>query len=336
MSYRAILPLVVLFAFPSFGSLGGCAASTPSGCQVGADCASGVCNVDGTCGGEASTSSGATTGSSTSSGGSGGTGGASSTTGSAMTSGATTSASGTGGSAGPCSPPNNDGTITQDEVPLEAGLHATLGAAASVPVDTLGKVGLGGEHVWDLSAPISGEANELVTTLPIAGQWFAASFPGATYASRLSSTADLLGVFEVSAGALLLRGVASPSDGAQATNLVYTTPVKVLVFPIKEGGSWSTLSAVTGKVQGITVGGIYNEEYDSKVDAHGTMKTPFATFPVLRVRVDRTSYLNGIYTKSHRFVFVTECFGTVATMVSKDNDMTDEFTTAAEVSRLVP
>lgn len=331
MSYRAILPLVLLL----LPSLGGCAGSTPAGCKVGADCASGVCNVDGTCGGDATTSSGASTSTGTSAGGSGGTGGASATTGTATTS-STTGAGGSGGGTGACSPPNNDGTITQDEVPVGVGLHANFSAAANVPVDTVGKLGLGGEHMWDLSAMISGEADELVTTLPVAGQWFAASFPGATYASRLSSTADLLGVFEVAAGALLLRGVVSPTDGPKATSLVYTTPIVVLSFPIKEGGTWTTSSNITGKAGGTKISVFYADTYTSKVDAHGTMKTPFATFPVLRIRVDRLSNLAGIFTSSHRFVFVTECFGTVATMVSKDYEMVDEFTTAAEVSRLAP
>jgi hypothetical protein len=226
--------------------------------------------------------------------------------------------------------------ITQEELPVAVGLHANFSAAASVPVDTAGKLGLGGEHVWDLSAPITGQADEKVETLPIAGQWFAASFPGATYASRLSSTSDLLGVFEVAAGKLLLRGVVSPADGAMATSLVYTTPIVVLSFPIKEGGTWTTSSNITGKASGTTIAVFYADTYTSKVDAHGTMKTPFATFPVLRIRVDRLSNLAGIITSSHRFVFVTECFGTVATMVSKDYEMADEFTTAAEVSRLAP
>jgi hypothetical protein len=329
MSYRALVPLLALL----LPSLGGCAATTAGGCKVGADCASGVCNVDGTCGGDTTTT---TSGGTTTTGGTGGSGGASGTTTSGGTTSSTTTGAGGSGGGGACSPPNNDGIITQDEVPLAAGLHANFSAAANVPIDTVGKVQADGSHLWDLSAMISGEMPELVTTLPIAGQWFAASFPGATYASRLSSTADLLGVFEVAPGALLLRGVASPADGPKGTNLVYTTPVKVLVFPIKQGDSWSTLSAVTGKVQGITIGGIYNEQYDSKVDTNGIMKTPFASFPVLRIRVDRTSFLNGIYTKSHRFVFATECFGTVAVMVSKDSETVDEFTTAAEVGRLAP
>ena len=326
MSYRALLPLLALL----LPSLHGCAAKLPAGCQVGADCPSGVCNTDGTCGSETTTST--TTSAGTGGSGGHGNGGAGPTT----TSTSGTGGNGTGGSGGPCSPPNNDGMITQVELPVAVGLHENFSAAASVPVDTVGKVGLGGEHMWDLSAMIAGQADEKVETLAVTGQWFAASFPGATYCSRLSSTADLLGVFEVAAGALLLRGVASPADGAKATNLIYTTPIKVLVFPIKEGATWSTLSAVTGKVKGTTIGGIYNEQYDSKVDAHGTMKTPFSTFPVVRIRVGRTAFLNGITTTSHRFVFVTECFGTVATMVSKDYEMVDEFTTAAEVSRLAP
>jgi len=316
-------------------TLAACAAKGASGCVVGSDCPSGVCNTDGTCG-EASTATATSsaTGTGTGSGGAGGASvGATSSTGSGSSGSAT---GGSGGSAGPCSPPNNDGVITQEEVPLAAGLHANFSAAASVPVDTVGKVQADGSHIWDLSPMITGQKDELVETLPIAGKWFAATFPGATYASRLSSTADLLGVFEVATGALLLRGVVSPTDGAMATSLVYTTPIKVLSFPIKAGATWTTSSQITGKAQGTTIAVFYADTYDSTVDAHGTMKTPFATFPVLRIQVNRLSNLGGLFTKSHRFVFVTECFGTVATMVSKDNETVDEFTTAAEVSRLAP
>ena len=327
MSYRALLPLLALL----LPSLHGCAAKAPAGCTAGADCESGVCNTDGTCGGEATTSTGTTT----SSGGTGGSGGMATTSTSTTTS-SSTGAGGIGGSGGPCSPPNNDGVITQDELTVAVGLHANFSAAVNVPVDTVGKVGLGGEHVWDLSAMIAGEADEKVETLPIVGQWFAATFPGATYASRLSSTTDLLGVFEVAIDKLLLRGVVSPTDGPMATSLVYTTPIVVLAFPIKEGATWTTSSNITGKASGTKISVFYADTYTSKVDAHGTMKTPFSTFPVLRIRVDRLSNLAGIFTSSHRFVFATECFGTVATMVSKNAETVDEFTTAAEVSRLAP
>jgi hypothetical protein len=328
MMYRQVLPLLLLL----LPTLGACAAGNADGCKAGADCPSGVCNVDGTCGDAATTASGTGTGMGTGSGGSGGAGG--SAMASSGTGGGATSSTGSGGGAGACSPPNNDGVITQEEVPLGPGLHAKLSVATSVPVNTVGTVQPDGSHVWDLSAAIAGQKDEQVETLPITGQWFAATYPGATYASKLSSTADLLGVFEVTTGALLLRGVVSPADGAMATKLVYATPIEVLSFPIKAGKTWTTTSAVTGKAQGITIGGIYNETYDSKVDAHGTMKTPFATFPVLRIRVGRVSFLNGLYTKSHRFVFAAECFSTVATMVSENNETVDEFTTAAEVSRL--
>ncbi len=333
MMYRQVLPLLLLL----LPTLVACAASKTDGCKAGADCPSGVCNVDGTCGEEATSSStssgmGTGTGMGTSSGGTGGASG--STTSSSGTGGGGTG--GSGGGAGACSPPNNDGVITQEEVPLGPGLHAKLSAAASVPVDTVGKVQPDGSHVWDLSAMIAGQKDEMVETLPITGQWFAATYPGATYASKLSSTADLLGVFEVVTGALLLRGVVSPADGAQATKLVYATPIKVLSFPFKAGSTWTTSSNITGKAQGITIAGFYADTYESKVDAQGTMKTPFATFPVLRIRVNRLSNLNGLITSSHRFVFATECFGTVATLVSKDYETVDEFTTAAEVSRLAP
>ena len=44
-------------------------------------------------------------------------------------------------------------------------------------------------------------------------------------------------------------------------------------------------------------------------------------------------FLNGIYTTKYTDTFVTECFGTVGTLVSNDNETSVEFSSAAELWR---
>jgi hypothetical protein len=89
-------------------------------------------------------------------------------------------------------------------------------------------------------------------------------------------------------------------------------------------------------VAGWYLGGYWtaDEEYQSQVDAHGTLKTPFGDFEVLRVRTDRTRTVGFSVTTQITYSFVAECFGTVATISSKENEDEDEFTDAAEVRRL--
>lgn len=298
-----------------------CAEATPhTECTSAADCVSGVCNLDGTC-----QSVDPSTSSSTGAGGAGGAGGAATST-------TSSSSTGTGGD-NACTP-NGDGTITRDEVPLAAGLHATFRVATNATFDTAGEVQGDGSRIWDLSVDLAGDHGVLVETLPLAGQWFEPDFAGATYATRLSDTDDLLGVFEVNDTALLLRGVVSPSAGATQTTLDYQPPAQTLAFPLKEGDTFSSSSIITGTALGIFA--TYQEDYESKVDAHGLLKTPFGDFQVLRVRVDLTRTLGVVPTVTRSFIFVTECFGTVANIVSQANESADEWSDAAEVRRLAP
>ena len=96
---------------------------------------------------------------------------------------------------------------------------------------------------------------------------------------------DLLGVFETSPGALLLRGVVSPTETASKTELTNTPAVSVLKFPLTKGAKWTTDADVGGTAQGVALFGTYTEKYTSEVDAEGTLKTPLGTFDVLRVKV---------------------------------------------------
>ncbi len=329
MQHRRLLSLVSL----TIASLAACSIYTPPRCVSGSDCDSGVCNVDGTCG-ESSATTGSTTTSSTTGAGGTGSGGDSTTTGSGGST--TTSTTGAGGSA-TCSP-NNDGVITREEVPLAAGLHATFKTATNAPVDTAGKVQGDGSKLWDLDVNLPGDHASLVETQAIDGQWFAADFPGATYASRLSDGSDLLGVFEITPSALLLRGVVSPvEDAISGTKLKYGTPIKVLDFPIQANKTWTTTSGISGTASGVTcIEAFCTETYENKIDQKGTLKTPFGTFQVQRLRVDLSRNIGGFPTTLHSYFFVTECFGIVAKMISKNSEPNDEFTTAAEVTRLSP
>ena len=230
--------------------------------------------------------------------------------------------------------PNKDGLVTRDEMPIAAGLHATYKVALDVDYDTEGKPGDGNARVWDLSGALPGDVSVLVEARPLEDTWFGDTFPGATYAARLSETEDLLGVFEATDDALLLRGVASIEDGLMKTELEYDPPVEVLAFPIERDATWSTKSTVTGLAKGVFV--TYFEDYTSTVDAEGTLKAPFSDFPVLRVNVELVRTIGFVPTTVRTHMYVTECFGTVGTVISKDYETESEFQEASEVRRLAP
>lgn len=236
-----------------------------------------------------------------------------------------------------CSP-SGDFTITRAENPIKPGLKATFRVATDVTIaSTAGTPGDGGRRTWDLAAALTGDSSMLLETLPIEGQWFADDFAGATHAIRLSDTSDLLGVFELTDSALLLRGVVSPQKTGAYTELTYDPPATILAYPVDKGKSWSSTSEVTGTASGVPIVGFTSERYESLAEYEGALTTPFGQFDrVVRVttKLTRTVGIQTTVKQSH--AFVTECFGTVATIVSKDNPAGKEFTAAAEVRRLAP
>jgi hypothetical protein len=309
-------------------SLGCAATDAGEECGSGADCASGACN-DGRCIAAAGGASG-----SSGSAGSGAQAGAGAVGGAGQGGGGGAAGGATGGSGGGLCQPNHDGVIERAEVPLQAGLNAKFLAAQNAPVDTLGTKNGDGSRSWDLTQPLAGDHLSLVETQPLSGKWFAAKFPGATYAARLSDAQNLLGVFELTSATLLLRGVVSPEDGLQKTELSYDPAVTVLAFPLEEGKTWQTTSKVSGFAQGVLVS--YSEKYDYAIDAHGVLATPFGSFQVLRTRVTLTRTIGIVTTTLRTYLFSAECFGTVASIVSQDNEPNSEFSTAGEVRRLAP
>lgn len=321
LSHR-IIPSLTLLGALGLLAVQACAVGSPVGsqCKTGSDCESGACN-DGVC--IAAEGGGSTGG--------GAEGGAGSTGGNGM-GGDAAGGSGEGGNSGLCSP-GHDGIVTRDEVPLAAGLDAKLRIATDITLSTAGE-DVGGVTTWDMSGALDGDHTVLIETLPIEGAWYADDFAGATYAAKLTDDSDLLGVFELTDDAVLLRGVVSPDSGLYETNLAYDPPVVVLQFPLQEGATWTTDSTVSGTAQGVF--SVYYETYDSQVDGRGDAITPFATFDVLRVRVDLTRTVGVLITTQTTFAFVAECFGTIAKMTSQIDETSAEFSDISEIQRLTP
>lgn len=305
--------------------LAACAANSGRQCQVGADCASGVCQSNGQClpvsdaGDPDSGDRDA------------GIDGGDPTDGAVADVGQDAMAS--DGGTTTCSP-NRDGVIERDEVPLRAGLRATFLGATDVSFDTRGEM-IDGVRTWDLSTSFAGDRMILVETRNPAGLWFADDFSGATYVTELSLEEDLLGVFEVTDEQLQLRGVVSPDEGFTRTNLDYDPIINVLDFPLSEEKIWTTDANVSGLALGVITA--YSEDYQSEVDAVGTVITPFGTFEsALRVRTELVRTVGLLQTTIVSFAFVSECFGTIATLTGEDNDDGAELTELAEVRRLAP
>lgn len=321
----------------------GCPGPEPVACRVGADCASGVCLRDGRCAAPEDVDAGTDAGAG---GGDAGQGG---------------DDAGTGGGAGldggqdagtpvGCLP-NHDGTIERGEVFFQAGLRATFRVSEAAPFSTAGTASGDGGYAWNFDTALAGDAARLVETRALAGEWYEAEYPDAGYVSELGQGSDLLGVFSSASDGLYLQGVVSPTDGTTSTRLRYEPWVKVLQFPLREGDAWQTDTTVSGRYQGYVVGNaafgtglpFQREVYASTVDRVGGAVTPYSStaFPVLRVRTvmerfTRVYTLNPWYSALtlRSFTWNTECFGTVASVTSTDNESSTEFTSAAEVRRL--
>jgi hypothetical protein len=232
----------------------------------------------------------------------------------------------------PLCSPNRDGVIDSTEVPLAPGLGATFRVATDVTVDTAGTEPEAGKRAWSFDQLLDGDRDlELELTDPT-GHWWSDDFPTASYASPLSVDSDLLGVFQTSDDALLLLGVVSPEGGVLRTELEYDPPVQVLRFPFQLDDQWVSESTISGLASGVV--SYYFEDYQSEVDASGDVATPFGSFDVLRVRTELTRTVGAAVVTSKTQIYVSECFGTVASVVSEDYESEDDFADAAEVRRL--
>lgn len=304
---------VITAMFCAIATLTACGSADERTCTVNADCASGICGGDGQC---AAADAGSVDG--------------------GIQSRFADGSAGVdaGGDLDLMCKPNHDGSIDRAEAPYGPGLNATFRIATDVTVDSAGTLQADGSRVWSFEAALKGDHDAKIQTLAVADSWFLKHFPGATYASQMDESQPLLGVFQLTAKALLLRGVVSPEEGLLATRLSYDPPVEILSFPLVAGAKWSRTTSITGFAQGILAA--YSETYSSEVDGHGIAKTPFGNFPVLRVSTLLQRQVGLMKTTVYSRLFAAECFGTVASLRSQSGETAKDFTDAAEIRRLTP
>ena len=287
----------------------GCGSGGGEVCTLDSQCASHFCRADGTCGPAAIDGNAGSDG----------------------------SGSGDAGNMGLCTP-NHDGTISANEVPLAAGKMASYRVATSATWSTTGTAS-GSTRTWDLTGALANDTDTPVTLTAPAGAWWAGAtgFAAATYWTKLQAGSDLNGVFHVDATGVTLLGVVSPTGSYPYTEITYDPPARILAVPYKAADTWTSSSTVSGYVNGGVVN--YTEKYVSNVDQTGTMKTPYGDFPVLRVGTVLTQAVintTSVYRTVRSYAWTAECFGTVASATSQDNETTAEFSNDAEVRRLIP
>lgn len=230
---------------------------------------------------------------------------------------------------------NRDGVIQREELPFVAGIevrYRTNPSNTLATVNTHGTSRADGTRAWDYST----EAGDLVTltALTTEGQWFAADFPTAQYASRLDPRASPLGVYRNGDTGVELLGVAGANE-SDGTRVRYASPILLLRFPMSVGQSWSSeANTVDGMYEHTPVAA--HDRYDVTVDARGELRLAALTFPdALRVRVETTQrFPAGPGTRKIQYLWLVECYGEVARVSSRDGEVDPDFTMAIEYRRL--
>jgi hypothetical protein len=227
---------------------------------------------------------------------------------------------------------DRDGAIAASELPLLAGMVARQRTYEDVAVLSAGVTDDDGLR-WDM--PEGGRVIE-VRTEPIEDQWFAASFPDATYAVPVDPARDpddqVLGIYRVIDDEVLLLGTASrhPDRPAGGLLMPYDDPPVVLGFPVELGDSWEVTARVSS---GTLAGAPFSSEdtYRIAVDARGSIHTPDAVIrDALRLRIAltiRTAAAEPI--DRLELVWYRECLGEVARMTAHDGDAGPELDSAA-------
>jgi hypothetical protein len=228
---------------------------------------------------------------------------------------------------------NNDGVIERSEIGFPIGAqirYLTNPPGTTVTVAPDGTLGSAGRE-WDFSST----AGQVLTLdiEPLAGAWYAPSFPDATYATLADVGSDTLGIFKVTDSALLLLGFASRTPNQ--TLLVYDAPVATLQFPVQLGDGWVTGAHVTnGTLQGQPFAS--TDTYQVTVDEKGAVILPYLRVEnVLRVHVNITQTIpGGVSLPRVQHLFFRECDGEIGRMVSPTGTTDPAFTSAAEFRRL--
>ena len=237
--------------------------------------------------------------------------------------------------------PNLDGVIQSSELQPALGVAAKYTVSPvgkSRTVDLAGSVDSSGQRVWDWGASYSGDQVATISASTLQGKWYASSFPSGQFVTSFDAGGTLEAVYSQDDSALYLQGLAStqesPAEGK--TLWVYDSPVKLYVFPLKAGATWSSKGTVrNGTVHGIPYAA--TDVYQG-IDAEtGQLILPDFTFTQahrLEFIVTTTFSAGGnpVVTRQDSLLF--ECFGEIGRATSEPGETSDDFTTAAEIRRL--
>jgi hypothetical protein len=237
--------------------------------------------------------------------------------------------------------PNDDGTIDAAELPFVPGAAARVRIGVGpLPVDVVART-IDGEATWDFSRPDPDDQPLGLLRLSVLDeQWFADDFADGEYAGPLVPGGALLGPLVVDDDGVKLLGMASADpDPPEGTTLaVYDEPAVLYPFPLAEGArAISEVRASNAELLGLPTA--FDDRYDVEVTGRGTMILPdlvLANTLRVTVRLERTLLAGDLRQVTH--VFVHECLGEVARVVSeakpRSEEIPDDFDVAVEVRRL--
>lgn len=248
-----------------------------------------------------------------------------------------------GGQGGLC-PHNNDGILTEAELPLSIGIQSRFVEAQIpedeiVPVDLAGDVDADGNPVWHFDTILDSDAEVEIGALPISDFWFEdePAFSDATYVAPLDGSSENYGIFTRTDTELLMLGVAS--DEPELTLITYDPPLTALVFPMEVGTTFSDEISASGTFEGNSFY-FSTDTYNVEVDARGTAVTPAGSFDVLRLRIEQNISVPILVfpfsiEQSHiRYSFLTPCLGQVVAVSSVDGETDPLYTEASELRRV--
>ena len=221
-------------------------------------------------------------------------------------------------------PANSNGKIEREEMLFSVPAQVAIATGQDMTVDLAGTSVNGVTH-WDLSGlKLDQAATKAVVPVP---SWAAADFPDATYASELTadygvfSKTNLLGVFKVTPSSLQMLGMVSESQ--THTRIAYDSPLDMLRYPITAPDSFETEAHASG-YSDIFPFLSYDESYTIQAVDEGKLKLfPGLTLDVVLVRADQSVYQAWVPLlpsfSNAAFMFVAECYGTVAHVIAKSS-----------------
>jgi hypothetical protein len=236
--------------------------------------------------------------------------------------------------------PNLDGVITASELPTVYGtpvsyLENPTGKTRTVNV--AGQTTTTGQLVWDFGADYADDGVLTITVTPLAGKWYAASFPAGQFVTPQDAAGTLEAIYRRDVSGVYLLGIAStaPAPAEGQSLLAYDTGILVAKFPLTPGTSWvATGKVVGGKIRGLPYAG--QDTYEVTDDAVGRVVLHDFTFDAVhRVRTKVTvSPSAGAVLTTRQVSFFGECFGEITRVVSQNGEPNPDFTVATELRRL--